>query len=74
MTVNIISIESGIMNVLDVDSRSVGNNITYQNIPEDDHWKVEFLREAMAIRNGDLLLDNFERKEIQTIINCIASM
>ena len=74
INLNIISAESGFVNVLEMDSRCVANNIFYEKMPNDEKWKLEFLREAMSIRSGELELENFDRKEIQTIINCISSM
>ena len=71
---NIISAESGFENVLEMDPKCVGNRIVYEKIPDEDLWKVDFLREAMSIRNGELHLENFNGKEIQTIIYCISSM
>ena len=74
INLNLISAESGFVNVLEMDSRCVANNIFYEKIPDDELWKLEFLREAMSIRDGELVLEDFDRKEIQTIINCISSM
>ena len=73
---NVISAESGFENVLDMDPRSVVSNIEYEKIPDEEQWKVEFLREIMSVRNGELeFLDNqFEMKEIQILVNYISSM
>ena len=73
---NVISAESGFENVLDMDPRSVVSNIEYEKIPDEEQWKVEFLREIMSVRNGELeFQDNqFEMKEIQTLVNYISSM
>ena len=71
---NLISTKSGCSNVLEMDTKYVGNSIIYEKIPEDEIWKVEFLREAMSIRSGELELDNFSAKEVQTMIYCISSM
>ena len=70
-----ISAESGFENVLDMDPRSVVSNIEYEKIPDEEQWKVEFLREIMSVRNGDLeFQDNqFEKKEIQILVNYISS-
>ena len=58
---------------IDVDL-TVARLMCKEKIPEDEIWKVEFLREAMSIRSGELQLDNFSEKEIQSIIYCISSM
>jgi len=73
---NLISAESGIEHVLDIDPRSVVCNIEYESIPVEDQWKVEFLREIMSVRNGNLEFENnqFEPKEIQILINYISTM
>ena len=73
---NVISAESGFENVLDMDPRSVVSNIEYEKIPDEEQWKVEFLREIMSVRNGELeFQDNqFEMKEIQILVNYISSM
>ena len=59
-----------------MDPRSVVSNIEYEKIPDEEQWKVEFLREIMSVRNGELeFQDNqFEMKEIQTLVNYISSM
>lgn len=50
--------------------------IEYEKIPDEEQWKVEFLKEIMSVRNGELdFQDNqFEMKEIQILINYISSM
>ena len=52
------------------------SNIEYEKIPDEEQWKVEFLREIMSVRNGELeFQDNqFEMKEIQILVNYISSM
>ena len=72
---NLISAESGIVNVLEIDPRSVVSNIEYERIPEEEQWKVDFLRE-MSVRNGNLEYEDnqFDSKEIQTLVNYISAM
>ena len=73
---NLISAESGIVNVLEIDPRSVISNIEYERIPEEEQWKVDFLREIMSVRNGKLEFEDnkFDSKEIQTLVNYISAM
>ena len=73
---NLISAESGIINVLEIDPRSVICNIEYERIPEEEQWKVDFLREIMSVRNGNLEFEDnqFDSKEIQTLVNYISAM
>ena len=76
MNLNLISAESGFQNVLEMDPRSIASNIVYARIPDEEQWKVDFLKEIMALRNGDLLLENdiLMREEIQKLIYCVSAM
>ena len=73
---NLISAESGCQDVLEMDPRSLACNIVYSRIPDEEQWKVDFLREIMSLRSGDLVLENdiLTGEEIQKLIYCVSAM
>ena len=70
MNLNLISAESGFQDVLDMDPRSIASNIDHSRIPDEEQWKVDFLKEIMSLRSGDLVLENdiLTGEEIQKLI------
>ena len=49
------------------------NNITYANIEDENVWRVNFVREITDIKFGENYLDNFKRKELNTILRNICT-
>ena len=76
MNLNLISAESGCQDVLEMDPRSLADNIVYSRIPDEEQWKVDFLKEIMSLRSGDLVLENdiLTGEEIQKLIYCVSAM
>ena len=76
MNLNLISAESGCQDVLEIDPRSLAGNIVYSRIPDEEQWKVDFLKEIMSLRSGDLVLENdiLTGGEIQNLIYCVSAM
>ena len=54
----------------------VSSVILSMRIPEEEQWKVDFLHEIMSVRNGKLEFEDnqFDSKEIQTLVNYISAM
>ena len=72
---NLISKESGIQNVLEMNPRAVSQNICYAPVPDQDRWKVGFLKELLHLRQGHLELEanEFTLDEINTLIKEVAT-
>ena len=73
---NIISIESGLSNLLDINPNFVKNSILYAPMPAEDSWKVDLLDELLLLRTGDLEFEGNEGlkfDELQALIKWISS-
>ena len=49
------------------------NTITYANIEVKNVWRVNFVKEITDIKFGENYLDNFKRKELNTILRDICT-
>ena len=47
----------------------------YHEVPADEVWRVEAIKELLAIRNGDLTLGNvqFSKEDISDMIDLLAT-
>ena len=70
---NIIEKESNCANILSLDSRFVSNHVIYAPVPDEEIWRINFIEELIQIRSNELFVDGFSRKEIQELINLIAT-
>ena len=50
-----------------IDSRS----LTFSKIPDNNEWRIPFLRELLEIRSGNCILEQFNQEEISDFINFI---
>ena len=44
-------------------------NIKYHEIPEEQAWRVGFVKELTDVKFGELCVDRFSRKELNAILN-----
>ena len=49
------------------------NNITYQDMDDENIWRVNLVREITDIKFGEYHLDNFKRKELNTMLKNICT-
>ena len=74
---NVISKESGLEDILEMNPHSVVDKIVYSSIPEEDEWKINLLDELLQLKSRDLEFDgqdSLNLDEIQKLIKWIASV
>ena len=54
-------------NIRELESFEVKESLSYNPVPEDQQWRIGFLREMIDVRAGDLEVDGFSVKEISEI-------
>ena len=57
--------------VLDLEARDFKQ--AYQRIPNGCDWKLQFLKECIDCRSGNLVLPGFHRKEVEDILTYICT-
>ena len=60
-------------NIRELESFEVKESLSYNPVPEDQQWRIGFLREMIDVRAGDLEVDGFSVKEISEIIENICT-
>ena len=72
---NLIESESGCDDILNMNPKEVINNIVYARVPEDDIWRIDFPKELLILRQGNLELDEniFTSDEIKELIEFVAT-
>ena len=53
----------------DLTAKVVKNNCSYFRMPETEQWRAPLLKELINIRDGQLLLGNFDTEEIKFAID-----
>ena len=46
-------------------------NLTYQEIPESELWRIDLVNELLCIRGNDLELNGFSMEEINDLIEYV---
>ena len=46
-------------------------SIEYKEVPENEEWRIPFVKELINIRHGDLKVDGFSVEELAEILNDI---
>ena len=66
MNLEIDNLKSNVINV--------SKNIQFEEIPKEEHWRLNFVKELSLVKTGNLILPGFSSDEIEDIINftCIS--
>ena len=48
-------------------------DIPYYEVPEDEKWKIEFVKELLEIKHGDTNLPGWEQEELDYILNYLCT-
>ena len=46
----------------------IKKNMVYFPVPAGQEWRVDMIKEILHVRNGDLLLENFEHEERKAML------
>ena len=71
-TLSRISRETQVAKV-DLTSSIVSKTLLYFPVPTDQLWRVKVLLELLDVRNGSLSIDDFNKKELNTIIDYLCT-
>ena len=44
------------------------DSLTYQEIPNDDHWRIDTVKELINVRQGHLELPGFTHNEVEHLL------
>ena len=55
----------------DLSSSFIKENLKFKPLPEQEQWRVPLLLNLLDIRNNSMVLDNFEKEEIEDMIKQI---
>ena len=45
----------------------------YRPVPDDDQWKISFLKELIDIKSNEMSVDNFDNVEYDEIIEYLCT-
>ena len=48
-------------------------DIEYHEIPDSETWRVDFVKEIVELKNGDIELPGFDRKELEEILDFLCT-
>ena len=51
----------------------VKDSMSYFSCPNEEQWRIPLVKNLMSIRSSEMLLENFERKEIDAILEDICT-
>ena len=49
-------------------SYSDANHLTYKEVPPNEEWKVGFVKDITEIKHGQVILEGFSTKELDTML------
>ena len=48
-------------------------SVPYHDLPDDEAWKVEVIKELISSRHGDVQLPGWDKEEIEYIMNTLCT-
>ena len=79
--INLLALNAGYnrYNVMSMAPSCVAKEMTYSTVPKECTWKIDFLKELINVRDGNLSVgspednESFSMKEIGHLINIVAT-
>ena len=48
-------------------------SVPYHELPDEEAWKVDVIKELISMRHGDLELPGWEKEELEYIMNSLCT-
>ena len=48
-------------------------NVEYHSVPESKKWRIDFLKELLKVKFGEVEVSGFEKNELEEIINYLST-